>query len=113
MACIAACFGSEPLSIWVVTDVYKRQLLPLTAFALKEPYARGREMIDAGCAVALATDLNPEVVGEPRHEGGNAAFVSRFGNRQRVADQKSRLAFFHVQRGWEGDEDVYKRQASA
>ena len=34
-------------------------LLPLTAFALKEDYARGREMIDAGCAVALATDLNP------------------------------------------------------
>lgn len=34
-------------------------LLPLTAFALKEPYARGREMIDAGCAVALATDFNP------------------------------------------------------
>lgn len=34
-------------------------LLPLTAFALKESYARGREMIDFGCAVALATDLNP------------------------------------------------------
>lgn len=34
-------------------------LLPLTAFALKENYACGREMIDAGCAVALATDLNP------------------------------------------------------
>lgn len=34
-------------------------LLPLTAFALKEPFARGREMIDAGCAVALASDLNP------------------------------------------------------
>ena len=34
-------------------------LLPLTAFALREPCARGREMIDAGCAVALATDLNP------------------------------------------------------
>lgn len=34
-------------------------LLPLTAFALREPYARGRAMIDAGCAVALATDLNP------------------------------------------------------
>ena len=34
-------------------------LLPLTAFALHEPYARGRDMIDAGCAVALATDLNP------------------------------------------------------
>lgn len=34
-------------------------LLPLTAFTLRETYARGREMIDAGCAVALATDLNP------------------------------------------------------
>lgn len=34
-------------------------LLPLTAFALREPYARGRDMIAAGCAVALATDLNP------------------------------------------------------
>lgn len=34
-------------------------LLPLTAFALKEPYARARDMINAGCAVALATDLNP------------------------------------------------------
>ncbi len=34
-------------------------LLPLTAFSLGEPYARGREMIDSGCAVALATDLNP------------------------------------------------------
>lgn len=34
-------------------------LLPLTAFALKEQFARGREMIDSGCAVALATDLNP------------------------------------------------------
>lgn len=34
-------------------------LLPCTAFSLKKHYARGREMIDAGCAVALATDLNP------------------------------------------------------
>ena len=34
-------------------------LLPLTAFTLREPYARGRYMIDKGCAVALATDLNP------------------------------------------------------
>jgi imidazolonepropionase len=25
----------------------------------KEPYARGRHMIDQNCAVALATDLNP------------------------------------------------------
>lgn len=34
-------------------------LLPGTAFSLKEPYARGRYMIDQDCAVALATDFNP------------------------------------------------------
>ncbi len=34
-------------------------LLPLTAFCLKEPYAPARKMIDSGCAVALASDLNP------------------------------------------------------
>jgi len=34
-------------------------LLPTTAFCLKEPFARGRYMIDNGCAVALATDFNP------------------------------------------------------
>lgn len=34
-------------------------LLPLTAFALKEAYAPARKMIEAGCAVALASDLNP------------------------------------------------------
>lgn len=34
-------------------------LLPLTAFALKEEFAPARKMIEAGCAVALATDLNP------------------------------------------------------
>jgi imidazolonepropionase len=34
-------------------------LLPGTAFSLKEPYARGRAMIDRGCAVALASDFNP------------------------------------------------------
>jgi imidazolonepropionase len=34
-------------------------LLPGTAFSLREPYARGRFMIDSGCAVALATDFNP------------------------------------------------------
>ena len=34
-------------------------LLPLTAFALKEPYAPARKFIDGGGAVALATDLNP------------------------------------------------------
>ncbi len=34
-------------------------LLPCTAFSLKEHFARGRYMIDSGCAVALASDLNP------------------------------------------------------
>ena len=34
-------------------------LLPATAFCLKEEFARGRKMIDEGCAVALASDLNP------------------------------------------------------
>lgn len=34
-------------------------LLPATAFSLKEEYAPGRKMIDEGCAVAIASDLNP------------------------------------------------------
>jgi len=34
-------------------------LLPCTAFSLKENFADARKMIDSGCAVALATDLNP------------------------------------------------------
>ncbi len=34
-------------------------LLPGTSFFLRSAYAPARRMIDAGCAVALATDLNP------------------------------------------------------
>ena len=34
-------------------------LLPATAFCLKEDYARARDIIHSGCAVALATDFNP------------------------------------------------------
>lgn len=34
-------------------------LLPITAFSLKEEYARGRFIIDNGGAVAIATDYNP------------------------------------------------------
>ncbi|GHV79871.1 imidazolonepropionase [Spirochaetia bacterium] len=34
-------------------------LLPCTAFCLHKPYAPARKMIDAGCAVALASDYNP------------------------------------------------------
>lgn len=34
-------------------------VLPMTAFCLRESYARARTMIDRGVAVALATDYNP------------------------------------------------------
>jgi len=34
-------------------------LLPATAYSLRKPYARAREMIRAGLPVALATDCNP------------------------------------------------------
>ncbi|MEG1528274.1 MAG: imidazolonepropionase [Clostridia bacterium] len=34
-------------------------LLPATAFSLKGNYAPARDMIDSGCAVAVASDLNP------------------------------------------------------
>lgn len=34
-------------------------LLPITAFSLREPFARARDIIDRGAAVALATDMNP------------------------------------------------------
>lgn len=34
-------------------------ILPCTAFSLNKPYAPARKMIDAGCAVALASDFNP------------------------------------------------------
>lgn len=34
-------------------------VLPLTAFSIKSPYAKAREMIDKGLGVALATDMNP------------------------------------------------------
>lgn len=34
-------------------------LLPCTAFCLNKPYAPARKIIDAGCAVALASDYNP------------------------------------------------------
>jgi imidazolonepropionase len=34
-------------------------LLPGTAFYLNKTFAKGRQMIDAGCAVAIGTDYNP------------------------------------------------------
>lgn len=34
-------------------------VLPATAFCMQKPYADARAMIDAGCAVAMASDFNP------------------------------------------------------
>ena len=34
-------------------------LLPITAMSLRAPYAPARKLVDAGCAVAIATDCNP------------------------------------------------------
>lgn len=50
--------SDEGISVLAGSDTVAT-LLPLTAFTLREPYAPARRMIDAGCAVALATDLNP------------------------------------------------------
>lgn len=46
---IKALAGSETVAV----------LLPGTSFFLRTHYAPARKMIDAGCAVALATDFNP------------------------------------------------------
>ncbi len=50
--------GDEGVRALAASDTVAT-LLPLTAFALKEPYAPARRLIDAGAAVALATDFNP------------------------------------------------------
>ncbi len=34
-------------------------LLPITALCIRQPFARARAMVNAGCAVAIATDCNP------------------------------------------------------
>ncbi len=46
---IAALAGSDTVAV----------LLPGTSFFLRSAFAPARELIDAGCAVALATDCNP------------------------------------------------------
>jgi imidazolonepropionase len=46
---MAAIAGSDTVAV----------LLPGTAFFLQMPWAPARQLIDAGCAVALATDCNP------------------------------------------------------
>ncbi len=46
-------------------------LLPTAAFFLRMPYQPARQMIDAGCAIALASDYNPG-----SSPGGNMNFVN-------------------------------------
>jgi imidazolonepropionase len=46
---IAALAGSDTVAV----------LLPGTSFFLRSPYAPARDLIGAGCAVAIATDCNP------------------------------------------------------
>lgn len=60
------CLSADHLLHVSVEDIYAlaeagvvATLLPLTAFSLREKYAPARNMIDAGCIVALATDFNP------------------------------------------------------
>lgn len=50
--------SDDGIKAMVLQDVVAT-LLPGTAFSLKEDYARARDMIDSGLAVALATDFNP------------------------------------------------------
>lgn len=66
LASRTGCFSADPLL--KASDEGIRQmaesrvistLLPATAFCLKEEYAPARKMIDSGCAVAIASDLNP------------------------------------------------------
>ncbi len=50
--------GTVSIEKMVKTGVVAN-LLPATAYSLRKPYARAREMIGAGLPVALATDCNP------------------------------------------------------
>lgn len=50
--------GKEQISALAKSDTVA-VLLPGVSFYLGKPYASAREMIDAGCAVALGTDFNP------------------------------------------------------
>lgn len=50
---------SEPDILALARGQTVAVLLPATAFCMRRPYAPGRQMIDAGCAVALASDFNP------------------------------------------------------
>ncbi len=50
--------NNEGLQAMAISNVIAN-ILPLTAFSLKKPYANARMMIDEGLAVSLATDFNP------------------------------------------------------
>ncbi len=47
------------ISALAKSDCTIATLLPITAMCIRSPYAPARKMIEAGCAVAIATDCNP------------------------------------------------------
>jgi imidazolonepropionase len=50
--------GNEGIAVLAASDVVG-VLLPVAALVLGRPLPRARDLVDAGAAVALATDLNP------------------------------------------------------
>lgn len=66
MAVEEGCFSADHLLMASDESIKKlaqgktvATLLPATAFSLGASYAKGRQMIDEGCAVAIASDYNP------------------------------------------------------
>ncbi|HYM20346.1 MAG TPA: imidazolonepropionase [Candidatus Kapabacteria bacterium] len=51
--------SSEGIAALARSDRTIATLLPITAMCIRSPYAPARKMIDAGCAVSIATDCNP------------------------------------------------------
>ncbi|MBC8201561.1 MAG: imidazolonepropionase [Planctomycetes bacterium] len=52
------CSSDEELKVLAASDTIA-VLLPVSGFCLNDVYARGREIIDFGCPVAIATNYNP------------------------------------------------------
>lgn len=63
------CIGEEELALLGASDTIA-SLLPSTAFFLRLPYAPARKLIEAGAAIALASDYNPGTT-----PSGRMAFV--------------------------------------
>jgi imidazolonepropionase len=51
--------SDEGIRALAISERTVATLLPITALSLRAPYAPARKLIEAGCAVAIATDCNP------------------------------------------------------